>query len=180
MVARALKKQSRQSQRLAKARTKLTLASIAGAVEGCMVYDMLQILELNKKEKAQIHTVLRWTHRCLTCMQIGNTAYRQAIEVINSMDTVIKQHLAPVKHPHLGHYAALWIALSYLCDEARDRIVPDPWRYNWNYLAGCVATWTEMMLTHAPSRDIWEDRAGILADQLWPVVFDRPRGYFGR
>ena len=58
--------------------------------------------------------------------------------------------------------------ISFLCDDCRDRYA-DKSR-EWNYLAGCVATWTDKLLAECRWKARVESIGGELGERAWEII----------
>ena len=183
LATRALKKKTRDQARAARARTKLILACVAGMCDGYSG-QMLETLELNSRHREQARRIQSWSDACFQDLQMGVNSARQAIDINENIGQAI-HYIIPAsgRDIRLEHYAAVWIMISFLLDEARDLLAPEdtPRRRKWNYLAGVVNTWTGYIMEAAQgSRVDYEELGGRLSESVWPILFDRPKTYFGK
>ena len=174
--AKIKRKATKQHQRRLQANNKIVLASIAAMCQGQMK-QMVEVLTLNKKEQQQAERVINWSDRCLYGLELGKTSVQQAMQIATSMGELVDREINQgSSRIVLGHYAAIWIGLGYLTDEARFRIAPANQTRNWNFLASVTNTWAGMMLSHVRHAGIWESMGGELSEKMWELVFRRPFG----
>jgi len=170
-TARVKNKQTRNHQRLQRARDNLVQAAVVSLVLG-MVQKTTDYLALDQaRHVKQLQRVERWGWQVLQKIEIGRTAMLRACELVEALQQVVDRYISPVGHKTVGHYAAVWIALGYLCDEASliyHRHSDPP----WNWLASTVNNWSAMVLEHAEADRDYELLAGEMAEKIREVVLN--------
>ena len=168
--ARKLKKQTRDLERKAEARERLAAVTVASMIQGAIDVAM-ENLELRSRAKKQAGKVHRWSEQALDKI-LGQKRYtdhgkrltREVHKKSSAVDAALRAAYPRQGDDitwYMGYQAIMWIALSWLCDEAFQRGLADKFgcRKQWRYLATTVSTWTYMTIHHAP--DIGDDHEGI-------------------
>ena len=168
--ARKLKKQTRDQERKAEARERLAAVTVASMIQGA-IDTARENLELRSRAKAQAGKVHRWSEEALDLI-LGQKRYtdqgkrltREVHKKSSAVDAALRAAYPRQGDDitwYMGYQAIMWIALSWLCDEALQRGLADKFgcRKQWRYLATTVSTWAYMAMYHAP--DIGDDHEGI-------------------
>ena len=165
MSAKKLKKATRAHQRLEQAKVKTVLATVAAMCQGCAM-QVLDNLQLQKKEQDQIKRILRWSDECMDHIALGKKAVLKATtDHIPNIGNMIDQHVPLSARKGLGQYVVIWLILGYLADAARDRYAPESQLRQWRYLASVVNTWTAMVMRYE-SKPAYEEAGGVLAQKV--------------
>lgn len=169
-VAKKLKKQSRNNQRLQRGKRRLQQVTVA-----CMAKGMVDRLRenpgtLSKPAHDQLRKIYRWADECLP-KGYGNQDMRtveRALESINLIDQEIFR-LIPGKSPNriMDRTVAVWVLLGYLCDEMAYREQQPEWRW----LTSTVNTFTKWWL--AEEGDRAEEAAGQISQYAYGVIFGK-------
>ena len=170
--ARKLKKQTQKHQRLMDARRKTAMASVAAIAQGCagQIVDACkreseQTAEL-KRTQDQVQRIVKWSDTCLDRLEIGKKGLDTAFARFNAVEDMLKDKIADLDG--VSQHAATWIMISFLCDDCRDRYA-DKSR-EWNYFAGCVATWTGKLLAECRWKSRVESIGGELGEKAWEII----------
>lgn len=168
--AKKLKKQTRDLERKAEARQRLAAVTVAAMVQGA-IDTAVEHLELRARAKTQAGKVHRWSEEALDKIlgpqrytDQGKRLTREVHKKSSAVDAALKAAYPRQGDDvtwYMGYQAIMWIALSWLCDEALQRGLADKLgcRQQWRYLATTVSTWAYMAMYHAP--DIGDDHEGI-------------------
>ncbi|WP_150112176.1 hypothetical protein [Desulfonatronovibrio hydrogenovorans] len=174
--ARRLKKQTEAARRKELARRKVVLASVAAVAQGCagqIEAAALKELENHSHRRGlystieQMWRICSWSEECLTGLEIGKKALSRAWVNFANVQAMLMKYI----HGRLDgieQYAAVWMMISFMADEARDQYSGQA--KEWNFLAGCIATWCVWLLEECDDLEQVEAIGGELSQMAWEVI----------
>lgn len=178
--AKPLKKATQKQQRLQEAMRNYRLVTVAALTEGGMKRVQKNIdkgtLNLQGKVAEQKNKVFKWADRVVTdknnALGVHSfaSAYNLAIRCDQEIDNFFNRTGLSDNRGTLGEMGVIWIAISYLCDEARF-IAGNGYKsqqYNMNTLASTVNTWTSILLDEVDEEK--EEKASVLAERWRDII----------
>ena len=170
--ARKLKKQTQIQQRLMLAKKKTAIAAVAAIAQGCAgqivdacKHDPEQTASI-KRTQEQAQRIIKWSDACLDKLEIGKKGLGTALARFRLVENMLKGKIIDLDG--ISQHAATWIMISFLCDDCRDRYAGKS--REWNYLAGCVATWTDKLLDECRWKTRVESIGGELGEKAWEII----------
>lgn len=172
--AKKLKKQTKKHQQRERGKRNTYLITVGAIIEASMQLvennNQNGELPLDRKAQNQMNKVLKWTDKLLSDPngRIGINACNTAVQLSKSARQTTVRYLGD--KGTISGMAMMWIALSYICDEAR-HIAKKGYSsqlYNMNTLASTVSTWTDMLLEFIDESQ--EETAAELAEKLREII----------
>ena len=166
LMARVLKKQTRKAQRLARAKHKMVLASTLAIIQGSAGTISVQMV-LGTKELNQLDLIMKWSDKCFKNIEIGKKAVLNACDRFVRVEKLLIEKRVPSRLVPIDQHIAVWVMISMLTDDCR---IKAGGQREWNFLAGCVDTWTRLLMEKADNLGRAEEVGGELALEAWEII----------
>ena len=167
--AKPLKKQTKNLKRQEDAKQRAKLFTVA-AILFSQAESTVRLNEVDNKEKKQLKLIEKWSLKVIDAINkrqpLGHGVMKKGYERGDLVDKAIESRM-PTNKISIDNYVSRWIAFSLIADDAR---LKAGGTREWNFLAGCVATWVNMLMKQAKDPDKAEEFGGELGEIAWNII----------